>query len=192
MIRKALIQDLDGVLAVLKSVGNNNKDPHQGFLMNDYSRNEEAHRQKYARDLAALTYCYVYEGDSGVEAFLIAYTIEEWLKEVPDWLSAIYWRPGFDNNLLEDAVLINQTAMYPHLTGQGIGSRLYEALAADLRQRGIKGLFAETIIGPVPNLASLHFRLKQKYELVGMRYETHANTVYTTLIYYKPVPPAQD
>lgn len=187
MIRKANIRDLSSILEILKSVGHSEKNPLQGFLMHDYTKDEEKHRKKYVQDLATLRFAYVYENASKVAAFLIAYTIKEWLRETPQWPEDIYWKPGFNKDLINNSIIINQTAMYPSLTGQGIGSRLYSALILDLKNAGIANIFAETIIAPFPNLASLNFRIKQKYEQVGVRYENHDNTIYTTLVYFKPV-----
>lgn len=185
MIRRANIADLDSIMLILKSIGHSAKDPAQGFLMADYTKNEEKHRQKYAHLLNTLTYTYVFENEGKVESFLIAYTLEQWRAEEPNWLSDTYWHPCFDKNRLNSAVLIYQTAMYPHLTGQGIGSQIYVTLLKDLEAGGITNMFAETVVAPVPNFASLNFRIKQKYELVGMRYELFEGTVYTTLIYCK-------
>ncbi|MDI6606669.1 MAG: GNAT family N-acetyltransferase [Candidatus Omnitrophota bacterium] len=187
MIRKADIQDLEDILSILKSVGTRQKDPERGFLMKDYTRNEKKHRQKYADDLKKLEYAYVYEENRQAKAFLIAYKKSEWLNEVPGWMDEIMWRPGFNRSSLNDFVMINQTAMYPDLTGQGIGSKLYERLMIDLAAAGVRHIFAETVIAPVPNMASLNFRLKQKYELAGVRYEECEGVVHTTLVYYKPV-----
>ncbi|MDX9872073.1 MAG: GNAT family N-acetyltransferase [Clostridia bacterium] len=185
MIRKASRQDLDGIVSILKSIGHAVKDPAQGFLMADYTKDEALYRQKYAQDLSLSPYAYVYDNNDKIEAFLLAYPLEYWLKKEPDWLEAVYWHPQFDKDLLKTSVLIYQTAMYPQLTGKGIGSQIYQQLLPDLQQNGITTMLAETVIAPIPNLASLNFRIKQKYDLAGMRYETFENTVYTTLVYSK-------
>lgn len=185
MIRKASPADLEGIYNVLRAIGNERKDPRQGFLIADYSRNEESYRRKYAIWLQELDYKYVYLEEKEIKAFLLAYRREEWLREVPQWLKDVIWHPCFDQSHLENFVLINQTAMYPELTGKGVGSRLYQALFADMVRDGIKDVFAETVIAPVPNFASLNFRLKQKYNLAGIRYEEMAGTILTTLVYHK-------
>lgn len=160
--------------------------PRQGFLMADYTKDVARHFQRYEKDLDRLDYTYVYLDDSEkVTAFLIAYTREEWLEEVPNWAGDIYWHPEFDKSCLDNFVLVNQRAMYPNATGQGIGSQLEKVFCADLRQDGIENIFSETVIAPTPNLASLNFRIKQGYQLVGMRYEPHGGTIFTTLVYYK-------
>jgi len=187
MIRKAAINDLDGILSIVQSVGTRYKDPAQGFLMNDYTQKEEQYRDKYGNILDSCFYTYVYEDHEKIKAFLIAHTKDEWFSENPCWAKEIYWYPKFDTGLLDKFILINQTAMYPELTGKGIGSLLYESLIKDLKAAEIQNIFAETIIAPIPNLASLNFRIKQKYEIAGVRYEENNGTVYTTLVYYKPV-----
>ncbi len=191
MIRKATIKDLDSLLSILQSVGNRYKDPSQGFLMEDYSQNQRYYRQRYENEIKSLTYTYVNEDHDRVNAFLMAYTHEEWLNKYPDWVGQIHWHPGFDSRLLDKFILINQTAMYPELTGKGIGSMLYENLIKDLKANEIQNIFAETIIAPIPNLASLNFRLKQKYAIAGTHYEENEGIIYTTLVYYKPVSPQE-
>ena len=187
MIRKATIKDLDSIMAILKTLGTKEKNPDQGFMMNDYTANEDFYRQKYERDLMTLAYAYVYEDETAVKGFLLAYGKEEWLKEVPSWEKDVFWHPGFNHQNLENFVLINQTGMFPGLTGKGIGSSLYKALFHDLSQAGIFNIFAETIIAPTPNFASLHFRLKQKYSLAGVRYEENDSTIFTTLVYHRHI-----
>ncbi len=187
MIRKANTFDLEGVLSVLQSVGTNIKDPLQGFLMADYTQNVAMYREQYAKYLKELKYKYVLEEDGKIKAFLLCYTKDEWLQEVPNWDKEIYWHPEFPSDGLDKFVLINQTAMYPELTGKGLGSRLYKALENDLRCDGIKYIMAETIVAPVPNFASLNFRIKQKYNFAGVRYEKYKEVMYSTLIYYRLV-----
>lgn len=187
MIRKAKVGDLDGIFTILKSVGSSVKDAKKGFLMADYHQDETKYRDKYREDLKKLTYTYVYHEGAIIKGFLIAFTKEEWLAEVPGWLEDVFWNPSFDRSALEKFVLINQTAVYPELKGKGIGSLFYRALQADLHQDGLKDIFAETIIAPVPNFASLQFRLKQNYKLAGMRYEPYQDRIYSTLVYHKEV-----
>lgn len=187
MLRTATVNDLESIISILKSVGSSHKDPNRGFLMNDYTQREAFFREKYSNYLRSLTYRYVYEEDEKVTGFLLAFTKEEWLEETPSWIENIYWRPDFNQIRLDRFVLINQTAMYPGKTGRGIGSLLYMALLDDLKTNGCFHVFAETIVAPIPNIASLNFRLKQKYELAGVRYEEAKDTVFTTLVYYKPV-----
>jgi len=185
MIRKAGPQDLAGIMNILKQVGTAAKDPQQGFLMNDYTVNEDYHRQKYGKALAELKYAYVYCQGEEVQAFLMAYTKEEWQAEVPGWAEQTIWAPHFDRAMLDNYVVINQTAMLPSLTGKGLGSKLYQELFPRLVQDGYTHVFAETIIAPVPNFASLNFRVKHNYQLAGLRFEELNNTNFTTLVYYK-------
>ena len=187
MIRRANPADLSGLMRILQSVGTTIKDPEQGFLMNDYTLNIEYHKQKYAEDLSKLQYVYVYLEEGIIKAFLMAYTRSEWLTEVPDWNGCTIWAPHFDKALLDNYVLINQTAMLPELTGKGLGSLLYSRLFAELVKDGYSHVFAETVIAPYPNLASLNFRVKHNYQLAGLRYEELDGTNFTTLIYHKNI-----
>ena len=115
----------------------------------------------------------------------MAYNKEQWLKYNPDWIEDIVWRPDFDMEKTDNFVVIDKTAIMANLTAKGIGSNLYKRLIKDLKDKEIKHIFAETLIDPTPNFASLAFRKKQKYALAGMRYETYLDTLYTDLIYYK-------
>jgi phosphinothricin acetyltransferase len=73
----------------------------------------------------------------------------------------------------------------PHATGRGLGSRLYTALIADLRQRGL-----HCVIGgaALPNLASvlLHERLGFKkvaqFQQVGFKFGRWIDVAYWELI----------
>lgn len=185
MIRKATGSDIEGIYDVLKSVGNTDKIASRGFLISNYTKDEKQYREKYARDLQSLRYMYVYCEETRIKGLLFAYTGEEWLQENPKWEAEIFWHPSFDKKRLRKFILVNQTAMYPELTGKGIGSGLYDALLVDITREGIYDIFAETVIAPVPNFASLNFRLKQKYNIAGLRYETVDDRTVTTLVYHK-------
>lgn len=187
MIRRGTINDLDSIYHIVRSVGTGLKNPTQGFLMNDYTKDEEKYKAKYGEDINSSNYTYVYLEDGIIKAFLFAYSKDQWLKEVPTWLEDIHWHPNFNKQALENYILINQTAMYPQLTGKGIGSMLYQNLTEELHKEGIRDIFAETVIAPVPNMASLHFRIKQEYHLAGLRYEENIGTIYSTLIYHKTI-----
>lgn len=185
MIRRATPKDVDGIMRILQKVGTGTKDPVQGFLMHDYTSSVECHKLKYTRDLAKLKYTYVYLEEGEIKAFLMAYTKSEWLVNEPQWSEETLWDPRIDKALLNNYVLINQTAMLPELTGKGLGSQLYSQLFTELIQDGYTHVFAETIIAPYPNFASLNFRVKHNYQLAGIRYEELDGTNFTTLVYYK-------
>ena len=118
---------------------------------------------------------------------MIAYTKDEWLKDNQNWIEDVYWKPDFDKSKLDNFVVVDKTAVLADLTGQGIGSHIYTRLISDLKSEGIENIFAETIISPQPNFASLQFRKKQKYSLAGMRYEDYNDNMYTDLVYHKHV-----
>lgn len=187
IIRKATPADLEDILSILVSVGNNSKNPHQGFLMDDYTQNQEQHRKSYRKELETTKHTYVCEENKKVIAFMKVYTRSEWLQKVPGWEDVVYWKPGFNKDYLANYVLISQTAMFPGLTGKGIGSALFNFLLQELQREDIGHIFAETLIAPVPNLASLNYRLKLRYEYAGMRYEEIRGQVFTTLVYHKEI-----
>lgn len=184
VVRKAACDDITGIMDVACSVGNSEKNHALGFLMDDYSGERSYFTDKFLKLLRELSYFYVVE-DGSILGFLIAYTKDEWLRYNPCWIDDIKWSPDFDMKRTDNFVLVDKTAVRKGLTGKGLGSLLYDSLILDIKSRGICDMFAETLISPVPNFASLQFRLKQKYRLAGVRYEKYKGTLYTDLVYHK-------
>ncbi|MEA4845788.1 MAG: GNAT family N-acetyltransferase, partial [Clostridiaceae bacterium] len=120
-----------------------------------------------------------------IYGFMIAYTKEEWIRDNPSWIQDVHWNPEFDLSRTSKFIVVDKTAVFAEMTGMGIGSLIYKRLLEDLKLEGIGNIFAETIISPQPNLASLQFRKKQEYSLAGVRYEKHNSTLYTDLVYHK-------
>lgn len=185
-VRKANKNDLNEIYGIACSVGSSEKISEQGFLVDDYRSNPKLYKKKLLKGIYKLNHFYVAEYDK-IYGFMMAYTKEEWLLDNPNWISDVYWRPDFDKSKLENFAVVDKTAVKADLTGQGIGSLIYTRLLSDLKSQGIDNIFAETIISPQPNFASLQFRKKQKYNLAGMRYEDYNNNLYTDLIYHKNV-----
>lgn len=186
--RKAVPKDVQEIYRIACSVGKHNKDSNQGFLVDDYSSNPKYYQKMLLEKILELDHFYVAESfNNRIVGFLMAYTKEQWLKYNPQWLEDVYWHPGFDKSKTENFIVVDKTAIYAPFTGHGIGSHLYKKLIADILPKGIHNIFAETIISPVPNFASLSFRKKQKYTLAGIRYENYMGEMYTDLIYYKQV-----
>jgi GNAT superfamily N-acetyltransferase len=185
-VRKASPEDADIVYSIAASVGSKTKDSYEGFLMDNYVSSPTKYRIFFRKRIEELNYFYLAESTEPL-GFLMAYTKEQWLKYNPTWLDDIHWSPDFDIKKTENFVVIDKTAILAGHTGKGIGSKLYKYLITDLNRAGIKNIFAETIINPTPNFASLAFRKKQKYSLAGIRYERYEGQIYTDLIYYKPV-----
>ncbi|SET75570.1 Acetyltransferase (GNAT) family protein [Natronincola peptidivorans] len=188
-VRKAQPKDVQGIYNVAYTVGKSKKDSTQGFLMDDYSSDPKYFQKKILENILKLEHFYIAETiNNKVVGFLMAYTKDLWLEHDPNWIKEVNWHPSFDMKRLDNFVVIDKTAIYAPLTGRGIGSRLYKSLISDILSKGIHNIFAETIINPVPNFASLSFREKQNYILAGTRYyEAYKDTVYTDLIYYKSV-----
>lgn len=187
-IRRANLKDLNQIYNVASSVGSSSKDPEQGFLMNDYVSEPLKAKEFFAKKLNELDYFFVACQKDHVVGFLMAYTKYQWLNEEPNWLKDITFRPDFPKEYLSNFIIIDKTAIVAPLTGRGIGSLLYKSLFTDLRRKNIKHIFSETLISPTPNFASLNFRIKQEYELAGIRYESMNEKTYTDLIYHKFVP----
>ncbi|MPN29312.1 hypothetical protein SDC9_176764 [bioreactor metagenome] len=167
-------------------MGSSEKISEQGFLVDDYRANPKFYKKKLLKGINSLDHFYVAEYDK-IYGFMMTYTKEQWLEDNPDWLADVYWRPDFDKSKLDNFVVVDKTAIKADLTGQGIGSLIYTRLLSDLKSEGVHNIFAETIISPQPNFASLQFRKKQKYSLAGMRYENYNDNLYTDLIYHKKV-----
>ena len=185
-VRKANKSDIHQIYNIACFVGSSEKISEQGFLVDDYSSNPKLYKRKLLRAINNLNHFYIAEYDR-IYGFMIAYKKEEWLKDNPNWIEEVYWRPDFDKSKLNNFIVVDKTAVQADLTGQGIGSIIYKRLQEDLKSEGIETIFAETIISPQPNFASLQFRKKQKYSLAGMRYEDYNSTMYTDLVYYKKV-----
>ena len=183
-VRKAELNDINGIFDVAASVGTSEKESEQGFLVDDYLSKPAYYKKKIRNWIQNLEHLYVAEYDK-IYGFMIAYTREEWLKDNPNWLHEVYWNPDFDKSWTRKFIVVDKTAVYADLTAMGIGSLIYKRLLEDLRSEGIKNIFAETIISPQPNFASLQFRKKQNYSLAGVRYEKYNNNLYTDLIYHK-------
>lgn len=183
-VRKAINSDIDSIMDVACSVGNENKIHSSGFLMDDYVKDYDVLKNKFLKLIDKIRHFYVIE-DKKILGFLIAYKREEWLYRNPTWMDDIIWSPGFDKKRTDKFILVDKTAVLKGLTGMGLGSRMYKALTDELKEEGIFDMFAETIISPKPNFASLEFRMKQNYSLAGVRYESYNDTIYTDLIYHK-------
>ncbi len=187
IVQRASLEDVKGIYTVAASVGKGRKESTKGFLMDDYSDNPKEHKNKFKKNIETLNYMYTAKREGKVVGFLIAYTADQWLCDNPNWLEDINWKPDFDTGKLSKFIVIDKTAIMDGMTGQGVGSKLYQMLMKDLRKANIKHIFSETLVDPVPNFASLAFRKKQEYKLAGTRFEEYKNTMYTDLIYYKTV-----
>lgn len=186
IVRRAALDDIECIMKVACSVGNSDKIHSQGFLMDDYVRDYDYFKDKFTKLIEELDHFYVIETDM-ILGFLIAYKKAEWLKYNPSWLQDIMWSPRFDLKNTDNFILVDKTAIMKGITGKGLGSLLYKSLISNMKEEGIFDMFAETIISPMPNFASLEFRIKQKYSLAGIRYEDYKGTVYTDLIYHKVI-----
>lgn len=187
IVRKASCRDLDAILEIASTVGTERKDSSQGFLVDDYLNDRGNVRKKMRNALNGLENFYLAEMGGEPVGFLMAYRKEDWLSENPGWIEAVNWHPGFRKALLRNFAVVDKTAIRSDLTGRGIGSELYVRLIDDLKADSVKTMLAETIIDPVPNFASLNFRMKQRYQMAGMRYEFYNSRIYTDLVYYKQI-----
>jgi predicted GNAT family acetyltransferase len=185
-VRKAEEFDVEEIYSISCSVGTSEKSSEKGFLVDDYTSNPPYYKNKIRNCINNLKHFYVAELDR-VYGFLIAYTREEWLKDNPDWIEVTHWKPDFNKEVLNNFIVVDKTAIQDGLTGLGIGSIIYNKLLEDLKAENINNILAETIISPQPNFASLNFRIKQKYNLAGIRYEDYNGQLYTDLIYHKVV-----
>jgi N-acetylglutamate synthase-like GNAT family acetyltransferase len=186
-VRRAKPEDVNEIYKIAATVGQRTKNADQGFLMDDYRSNPSKYKEIFLERIFELDHFYVAYAAHKPVAFLMAYSKAHWLKYTPGWLDEIHWHPTFNKKYTRKFVLIDKTAVRSGLTGMGIGSKLYERFIRDITSKGIRNIFAETIISPVPNFASLQFRIKQSYQLAGMRYEEYEGDILTDLIYHKRV-----
>ncbi len=185
-VRKAVPEDFGEIYNVSCTVGTDKKDPEQGFLIDNYISNPIYYLNVIKNKIKDLEHFYVAEYGN-IYGYLIAYTKEEWILNNPNWIDSVQWKPGFDRLLLDDFIVIDKTAISGEYTGYGIGSMIYERLLQDLRLKNINNIFAETMVSPQPNFASLNFRIKQSYEQVGVNYYSYQEGTFTDLVYYKTV-----
>lgn len=185
-VRNANHDDIDGIMDVACSVGNSNKISGMGFLVDDYTKDYNHFRRLFLQLIMELDHFYVIE-NTEIIGFLIAYTKEQWLYYTKEWLDSVIWDPEFHIKKLDDFVLIDKTAILSGMTGKGLGSMLYKTLISDVRKNDVHNLFAETLISPKPNFASLEFRIKQDYKLAGVRFEHYKGVRYTDLVYNKQI-----
>ncbi len=186
-VRKAIPEDVNEIYRIAATVGHKTKDSNHGFLIDDYKSGPSKYKEMFLSNIFELDYFYVAYTAQKPIAFLMAYTKAQWLKYNPDWLNEIFWHPHFNKRYTGKFALVDKTAVCSGLTGMGIGSKLYERLISDITSKGIRNIFAETIVNPVPNFASLQFRKKQKYQLAGVRYEEYNGDILTDMIYHKRV-----
>lgn len=186
-VEKATLEDVEGIYKVASSVGRTKKESYDGFLMDNYASHPRKYQKLFADRVKELEYFYVAKSHGETLGFLMGYTRDEWLKYNPTWIEDINWSPVFDMKKTEKFVLTDKIAINANFTGNGIGSIIYDKYMKDLKKDGIYNIFSETLVGPTPNFASLSFRRKQKFTLVGTRFEKYQGKLYTDLIYYKPV-----
>jgi len=187
VVRRAVLEDMPGIYHVAASVGNDTQEPYDGFLMDDYTSNPNFYKERFNNWINKLEFFYVAEVKNQIVGFLMAFTKDEWLEENPDWINHIHWQPNFNCDLLNHFVLTDKIAILSGYTALGIGSQIYESYLSDLNDAKFENIFSETIVGPVPNFASLSFRIKQKFSLVGVRFENYKDFLYTDLIYHRKV-----
>lgn len=187
LVRRASVDDVEGIYHIACSVGNSVKDPYQGFLIDDYTSDPDYYRSILGLAIRELDHFYVAQKNNKLLGFLMAYTKEQWLRFNGNWLEEIVWHPEFDRSRTEKFVMVSKTATRANLTSRGIGSRLYNRMVKDIKARDIHDIFAETILHPFPNFASLAFRKKQNYTLAGIRYEEYKGEILTDHIYHKSI-----
>lgn len=184
VVSRATTEDIEGIIKVASSVGNSDKDHEQGFLMDNYQKDKEKHVEKFKTDIKNSKLFYVVKRQGRVLGFLLAYTKEQWLKMEPNWVFDTAWKWDFDKKTLNKFTMLEKIAVRANMTGQGLGSKLYNRFREDAKAMGIRHMFSETLIAPKPNFASIAFAMKQQYKLAGIRYERHKGKVLTDIVYY--------
>lgn len=189
VVRKAVENDIDGIFHVAASVGKKNQDPMQGFLMDDYGSDPEGYKNKLRRALEISDYFYVAEYIEDDYRSVLGFTFglpkDVWLGKNPEWLDDCHFRPDFDEDNLENFIMLDKIAVLDRFKRQGIGGMLSKKLIKDIKANGMFDIFEEVIIAPVPNLPSVLFKTKRKFKLASVRYEWHDGKVMTTLVYHR-------
>lgn len=188
VVREARMSDIDAVYRVASSAGNAIKDPFSGFLVYDYTKDPDGHKRRLAGKRMECAHFYVAEIGGVVCGFLIGYSKSQWLKKFPEWPRQVVWRPGFELAPDQDFFLVDMIAVHTGMRGRGIGRSLHNRMLRDLARQRVTRIFSESIVGPVPNVSSIVFRLKLGFELAGIRYESEDGQVYTNVVYHKSVP----
>ncbi|MDF2547434.1 MAG: family acetyltransferase [Anaerosolibacter sp.] len=186
-VRPATEKDLNSIYEVACSVGYEEKDANQGFLMDNYTEKPKYYRNFFKKQITSLEHFYVAEDEGEIVGFTMAYTKKDWLRENPNWICDISWNPEFDIDRIDDFILVDKIAVMAENTSQGIGSIMHNHMLECLKNKGIRHIFQEVIVSPTPNFASLAFKHKQDFTLAGVRYEEYNKEVYTDLIYYKSI-----
>lgn len=190
-VRKAEEKDVDGIFNVASSTGKKRKDYMHGFLMDFYNSNPEGFKNKFRRDIALSDFFYVAEYSDKESRTIVGFTYglskENWLKRTPTWLDDCSFRPDFNMKNLDDFVVLEKIAVLDKYNRQGVGSMLSKRLIKDIKEKGIRDLFEEVIIAPVPNLPSVLFKKKRSFKLAATRFEEHNDQILTTLIYHKKI-----
>ena len=187
LIRKATLTDLEGIFQLANEVGSARKNMNTGFLIDDYSVDPEMHKRRFKECIVAENYFYVAIEKRKPIAFLMANSMEEWNSICPNWRQIVRWRPDFYWTNIKNFVYSEKMAVDINYAGKGIASLLYKSMISDMLSNNIHDIFSETIISPVPNMASLGFRRKQGFDLAGVRYEEFQKNIVTNLVFHKKI-----
>lgn len=189
VVRKADEKDIEGIFHVASSVGKKVQDPMQGFLMDDYESDPEGHKNKLRRALEISDYFYVAEYIEDDYRAILGFTFglpkEVWFRENPEWMEDCYFRPDFNQENLDNFIMLDKIAVLDRFKRQGLGGMLSKRLIKDIKEDGMFDIFEEVIIAPIPNLPSVLFKTKRKFKLASVRYEWHEGNVMTTLVYHR-------
>ena len=128
---------------------------------------------------------------NAIVGFVLALRKSNWLKENLTWVDECYFKPDFNNENLEDFIVLDKIAILDRFKRQGIGSMLSKRLIRDIKQNGIYDIFEEVVIAPVPNLPSVLFKKKRNFKLACIRYEDIDNQVINTLVYHRKLKKTQ-
>jgi len=179
--------DLEGIFQLASEVGSARKNMNTGFLIDDYSAEPEKHKKRFEECILAENYFYAAIEKGKLIAFLMANSMEEWNAICPNWRQMVRWRPDFYWTSIKTFVYSEKMAVDMNYAGKGIASLLYDNMISDMLSNNIHDIFSETIISPVPNMASLGFRRKQGFHLAGVRYEEFQENIVTNLVYHKKI-----
>lgn len=187
IVRKANTDDLGAIFRIALEVGSKRKNMNTGFLIDDYSKSPAMHKNRFKERIETGKYFYVAVENKIPIGFLLVNSKEEWEAICPNWSQIVRWRTDFYWREIKSFVYSEKMAVDINYAGKGIASLLYKSMIQEILSIGIHDIFSETIISPIPNMASLGFRRKQGFELAGVRYEEFQENIITNLVYHKKV-----
>jgi hypothetical protein len=169
-IRKALEEDVQGILNVMHSRKINEEDTRlskKGYLV--YGLDEKELKEVISNPRAKL---YVAEDSSGIQGYMLAYDLKEWEKIKPGWRESIKSSKKGGAEISPDKTLyVRHIAVLensPRETAIKLGNTLYK----EAREEGYESSVGEIRRAPIRNEKSERYHKALGYKRIGhMKYD---------------------